>query len=118
LESRVAFRADIDESALIPVEHRTFCPYKGICSYYNVGDSRLAAWSYPDTYLEVNRISSLVSFEPDVVSVHLDDKQLLLEPGQTFIPHGPDRDLTIDEVTRPRNDKRISASPGEVASSG
>jgi uncharacterized protein (DUF427 family) len=95
-------RADIDESALIPIEHRTFCPYKGICSYYNVGDSRLAAWSYPDAYLEVNRISSLVSFEPDVVSVHLDDKQLRLEPGQTVIPHGPDRDLTIDEVVRPR----------------
>jgi uncharacterized protein (DUF427 family) len=95
-------RADIDESALIPIEHRTFCPYKGICSYYNLGVSRLAAWSYPDAYLEVNRISSLVSFEPDVVSVHLDDKQLRLEPGQTVIPHGPDRDLTIDEVVRPR----------------
>lgn len=29
-------RADVDESALTPVERRSFCPYKGLCSYYNV----------------------------------------------------------------------------------
>jgi uncharacterized protein (DUF427 family) len=36
-------RAEIDESALTPVEHQTFCPYKGVCSYYNISDARLAA---------------------------------------------------------------------------
>jgi len=91
-------RADVDESALTPVEHQTFCPYKGLCSYYDVGDARLAAWSYPRAYPEVGRISDLVSFEPDNVSVQLDGKQLRLEPGQTVIPHGPDRDLTMSEV--------------------
>ncbi|MGC2657445.1 MAG: DUF427 domain-containing protein [Bryobacteraceae bacterium] len=88
-------RADIDESALTPVEHRTFCPYKGLCSYYDIGDSHLAAWSYPDAYPEVGRISNLVSFEPDVVSVSLDGTQIHLDPGQTVIPHGPDRDLDV-----------------------
>jgi uncharacterized protein (DUF427 family) len=91
-------RADIDESALTPAEHQTFCPYKGICSYYNIGDAQLAAWFYPDAYSEVGRISNLVSFEPDIVSVHLDGKPLHLEPGQTVIPHGPDRDLTVAEA--------------------
>ena len=111
-------RADIDEPALIPVERRTFCPYKGICSYYDIGDSRLAAWSYSDAYSEVNRISNLVSFEPDVISVYLDGRQLRLEPGQTIIPHGPDRDLTVNEVIRPRNEKeRAPNSPGETAAS-
>jgi uncharacterized protein (DUF427 family) len=94
-------RADIDESALTLVEHRTFCPYKGICSYYDVGDARLGAWSYPDAYSEVGRISGLVSFEPDIVSVQLDGRQLRLEPRQTVIPHGPDRELTVVE-TGPR----------------
>jgi hypothetical protein len=47
---------------------------------------------------EVGRISNLVSFEPDIVSVHLDGKELHLEPGQTVVPHGPDRDLTVDEA--------------------
>ena len=91
-------RADIDESALTPVKLQTFCPYKGLCSYYYIDDARLAAWSYPDAYPEVGRISNLVSFEPDIVSVHLDGTQLHLEPGQTVIPHGPDRDLDVAEV--------------------
>jgi hypothetical protein len=58
----------------------------------------LAAWSYRDAYPEVRRISDLVSFEPDIVSVQLDGTQLRLEPGQTVISHGPDRDLTIGEA--------------------
>jgi uncharacterized protein (DUF427 family) len=91
-------RADVDESALTPVEMETFCPYKGVCGYYDIGDARLAVWSYREAYPEVGRISGLVSFEPDVVSVQLDGKQLHLEPGQTVIPHGPDRDLTLAET--------------------
>ena len=94
-------RADIDESALSLVEHLTFCPYKGLCSYYNVGDARLGAWSYREPYSEVSRITDFVSFEPDVVSVQLDGRQLKLEPGQTVIAHGPDRELSVTEA-RPR----------------
>lgn len=95
-------RADIDESALTFVEHRTFCPYKGLCSYYDIGHARLAAWSYREAYPEVGRISGLVSFEPDIVLVHLDGRQLHLEPGQTVIPHGPDRELSVDEASARR----------------
>ena len=91
-------RADIDESALTFVEHQTFCPYKGLCSYYDIGDARLAAWGYREAYPEVGRISGLVSFEPDVVSVQLDGTQLHLEPGQAVIPHGPDRELSVAEA--------------------
>ncbi len=91
-------RADIDQAALTFVEHQTFCPYKGICSYYDIGDARLAAWSYREAFSEVRRISDLVSFEPDIVSVELDGTRLHLEPGQTVIPHGPDRELTVDEA--------------------
>jgi len=92
-------RADIDESAMTLVEHQTFCPYKGLCSYYDIGDARLAAWSYREAYRGVGRISGLVSFEPDVVSVQLDGKQLRLEPGQSVVPHGPDRELTVSEAS-------------------
>ena len=92
-------RADIDESAMMLVEHQTFCPYKGLCSYYDIADARLAAWSYREAYRGVGRISGLVSFEPDVVSVQLDGKQLRLEPGQSVVPHGPDRELTVSEAS-------------------
>src|SRR5262245_32073817 len=94
-------RADIDESVLTAVEQQTFCPYKGLCSYYDIGDARQAAWSYREAYREVGRISDHVSFEPDIVSVHIDGATLHLEPGQTVIPHGPDRELTVEEA-RPR----------------
>lgn len=91
-------RADIDETALTYVEHQTFCPYKGLCSYYDIGDARLGAWSYREPYTEVSRISDLVSFEPEIVSVQLDGRQLKLEPGQVVIPHGPDRELSVAEA--------------------
>src|SRR6516164_649834 len=93
-------RADVDESALAAVKLQTFCPYKGLCSYYTIGDARQAAWSYLDAYPEVRRISNLVSFEPDIVTVHLDGTQLRLEPGQSVVPHGPDRNLDLAEVDR------------------
>jgi uncharacterized protein (DUF427 family) len=91
-------RADAEESLLTPVEVQTFCPYKGLCSYYDIGDAHLAVWSYPDAYTEVRRISNFLSFEPDILSVQLDGKELRLEPGQTVIPHGPDRELTVAEA--------------------
>src|SRR5262249_24568430 len=91
-------RVEIDESALTAVEQQTFCPYKGLCSYYDIGDARQAAWSYRDAYREVDRISGCVSFEPDLVSVHIDGNELHLEPGQAVIPHGPDRELTVAEA--------------------
>jgi len=91
-------RADVDASALTPAKGQTFCPYKGLCSYYDIADARKAAWSYEDAWPEVRRIAGLVSFEPDKIEVHLDGTRLRLEPGQTVIPHGIDRNLTLDEA--------------------
>jgi uncharacterized protein (DUF427 family) len=91
-------RADVDETALTRAEGQTFCPYKGLCSYYDIVDAKRAAWSYEDAWTEVARISGLVSFEPDRIEVHLDGTRLRLEPGQAVVPHGADRDLTTDEV--------------------
>jgi uncharacterized protein (DUF427 family) len=92
-------RADIDESALTTVKGQTFCPYKGLCSYYNIGDARQAAWYYPQAWEEVKRITNMISFEPDKASVSLDGVQMKLEPGQNVISHGADRNLTPEEVT-------------------
>jgi hypothetical protein len=80
------------------MEGQTFCPYKGLADYYRIGESKGAAWTYRKAYTEVERISDLVSFEPDKVSVFLDGKRLEMEPGQTVIAHGADRGLDVDEV--------------------
>ncbi|OBI50887.1 hypothetical protein A5707_00895 [Mycobacterium kyorinense] len=91
-------RADIDEAALNPVDGQTFCPYKGLANYYNIGDRKRAAWSYVNAWPEVAAVRNLVSFEPDKIAVYLDDTQLHLEPGQTVVAHGIDRGLDPDEV--------------------
>jgi uncharacterized protein (DUF427 family) len=91
-------REDIVETSLTPVEGQTFCPYKGLACYYDIGDRKGAAWYYPQAWPEVGRIRNLVSFEPDKIDVFLDDKQLALAPGQNVIPHGIDRGLDPDEM--------------------
>lgn len=91
-------RDDVDMAALTPVSGQTFCPYKGLCSYYDIGGAHRAAWSYEDAWTEVGRISGHLSFEPDQLEMLLDGVRLRLEPGQTVIPHGVDRNLTFDEA--------------------
>jgi uncharacterized protein (DUF427 family) len=91
-------RADVTESALTAVEFQTFCPYKGICSYYDIGGARRAAWSYLNAWPEVGAVAGFLSFEADLVEVSLDGKRMRQEPGQSVVPHGVDRDLSLDEA--------------------
>jgi uncharacterized protein (DUF427 family) len=93
-------RDDVNEAALELVDGQTFCPYKGLASYYSIGEHKRAAWSYINAWPEVGRVGNLVSFEPDKIAVYLDDKRLQLEPGQNVVPHGIDRGLEPDEVLR------------------
>ena len=91
-------REDVDAAALTPNPFQTFCPYKGLASYYNAGDLSKVAWSYTQAWREVDRISNFLSFEPELIDVFLDDRKLLPEPGQAVLPHGPDRGLDPDEL--------------------
>ena len=92
-------REDIDQQRLTPVARQTFCPYKGLCDYYDIGDAHRAAWSYRDAYREVDRIDDLISFEPDKVTATIDGEQLRLPAGQQVVPHGPDRGLSAEEAS-------------------
>jgi uncharacterized protein (DUF427 family) len=91
-------RGDVVADALTTDELQTFCPYKGIASYYDIGDARQAAWSYRAPFDDMAAIGDLVSFEPDRVEVTLDGERLEQEPGQNVTAHGIDRDLTIGEA--------------------
>jgi uncharacterized protein (DUF427 family) len=97
-------RAHVDETALTPVELQTFCPYKGVASYYDVAGVPCSAWYHPEAWEEVARVRGLISFEPDKLTITLDGRPLLLEPGQKVIPHGIDRGLDLDELARPGRD--------------
>ncbi len=76
-------RDDVVAEALDPEEQKTFCPYKGVASYYAVDGAGGAAWSYRAPLDDMAAIGDLVSFEPDRVEVRLDGERLELEPGQT-----------------------------------
>jgi uncharacterized protein (DUF427 family) len=91
-------REDVDLSALTPAEGQTFCPYKGLASYYDVGDIKAAAWSYLEAWPEVARVRGLISFQPEKIEVYLDGQRLELAPGQQVLEHGLDRGLDPDEI--------------------
>jgi hypothetical protein len=77
---------------------QTFCPYKGIASYYDIVGVHSAAWSYRAPLDDMAAIGDLVSFEPDRIEVTLDGQRLELEPGQNVVSHGIDRNLDVGEA--------------------
>lgn len=101
-------REDVDEAALTLIDVQSFCPYKGVATYYEIGHEKQAAWSYLDAWQEVERISDFVSFEPDKVEVFIDGKPLRFEPTQRVPHYGSDRGLDLKELvdrsTKPSND--------------
>jgi uncharacterized protein (DUF427 family) len=106
--------SDVSPDVLEASEHTTRHRDLGTTSWFtvragsqskpDVGDAHRAAWSYLDAWPEVGRVAGCVSFEPDKIEVSRDGKRLRLEPGQSVVPHGIDRNLNLDEVpggTRP-----------------
>jgi uncharacterized protein (DUF427 family) len=91
-------RADVIADELASNELQTFCPYKGIASYYDINGAQNAAWSYRAPLDDMSAIADLLSFEPDRVEVTLDGRRLELEPGQGVTSHGIDRNLDIGEA--------------------
>jgi uncharacterized protein (DUF427 family) len=103
-------RVDVVDDALRLVEGQTFCPYKGLASYYDVGAARSAAWSYRAPFEEVSRIADLLSFYPEKLTVTVDGEKLEPVPGQDVVAHGPDRNLSVDEIGRVRLVERANAA--------
>jgi hypothetical protein len=52
----------------------------------------------PAPFEEVTRIADLVSFYPEKVTITIDGEKLEPVPGQTVVGHGPDRNLSVDEI--------------------
>jgi uncharacterized protein (DUF427 family) len=79
-------RQDVLGSALQPADGQSFCPYKGLASYYSVGTRDRAAWSYLSPRPEAERVRTLVSFDPGRIDVFLDGEPLRPEPLRTALP--------------------------------
>lgn len=61
-------RKDVDMSMLEQSEYRTYCPYKGDCSYFSIpagGDRSVnAVWTYDSPYPAVEEIGGYLAFYP------------------------------------------------------
>src|SRR5262249_18913081 len=82
-------RQDVDQSALTPVDGQTFCPYKGLASYYDVGPHQRAAWSYVEAWTEVARVAGMGAFEAGPLGGPLHGRKIGLAPGPAALPHRP-----------------------------
>ncbi len=64
-------RRDVEMSSLQRTDRKTFCPYKGDCTYYSVplGKERSinAVWSYETPFAAVAPIKEHLAFYPDRV---------------------------------------------------
>jgi uncharacterized protein (DUF427 family) len=64
---------DVDRSVLQPSDHKTYCPYKGDASYYDVvtEDGRIgnAVWTYEEPYDAVQEIAGHVAFYRHLVEI-------------------------------------------------
>jgi uncharacterized protein (DUF427 family) len=64
-------RKDVDMTLLERTDHRTYCPYKGDCSYYSIPigghRSENAVWIYEAPYAAVAAIKDQVAFYPSRV---------------------------------------------------
>ena len=54
-----------------PSDKRTFCPFKGDASHWNVAGVENAAWSYEEPKAEVDAIRGRLAFYPDRVTVEI-----------------------------------------------
>jgi len=64
-------RKDADISLLVPIKHRTYCPYKGDCAYYSIPiggtKSEAAVWTYENPHGAVAGIGEYLAFYPSRV---------------------------------------------------
>ncbi len=62
---------DVRISSLERTDHKTYCPYKGECSYFSIpagGDRSVnAVWTYEEPFDAVREIAGYFAFYPDRV---------------------------------------------------
>jgi len=72
-------RDGVDMRRLERTDKVTFCPFKGLATYYVIrgpaGEVRDAAWSYEQPYAEGELIRDRISFDADVVNVTVADPE-------------------------------------------
>lgn len=71
---RYVSRADVDMARLERSDKQTFCPFKGLASYYHVAGIDNAAWSYEQVYAEAELIRGRICFDDAKIDLAVDDE--------------------------------------------
>ena len=82
-------QADIRMDRLTATPHRTYCPYKGDASYWNVTaggkSAENAAWSYRDPFAEVAAIKDFVAFYWKLMDAwYEEDDEIFVHPRDPY----------------------------------
>ncbi len=79
-------RADIDATAIEPGQSQaTYCEYKGMARYLDVGDQPAAAWYYPNPNKRYEAITDHVAFYPSrMQACWVGDEQVQAQEGDFY----------------------------------
>ncbi len=80
---------DVLTETLHPVEHSTYCEWKGTASYYDLiqgtARSSRAAWAYQAPTGDYTELTGYIAFYPSRVdAVYLDDELVTPQPGDFY----------------------------------
>ena len=80
--------ADVVDGALVPVDGRSICEWKGVAQYYDlVADgsrSAKAAWSYPQLPHRYAELADHVAFYPGKVACYVGDERVRPQEGNFY----------------------------------
>jgi len=82
-------RDDVQEHFLSQSNHQSYCEFKGLATYYNLGvgerASFNAAWSYNDPYHDYKSIKNHVAFYPGRVDAcYVGDERVRAQEGDFY----------------------------------
>ncbi|MDP9068977.1 MAG: DUF427 domain-containing protein [Actinomycetota bacterium] len=80
---------DVRMDLLVPVEHASFCEWKGHASYFDLDlggrVSHRAAWSYAQPTEPFRQLQGFIAFYPGRVdAAYLDDERVRPQPGDFY----------------------------------
>jgi uncharacterized protein (DUF427 family) len=77
---------DVSREALTASEKHTICAYKGVASYYSVGDEEDVVWFYPDPRPDAARVRDYLCFFNERVDIDVDGERQE-RPETQWSPH-------------------------------
>ncbi len=79
--------ADIDWRLFVPVDHKSFCEWKGVATYFTLADAPelgVVAWRYEDPSERFRALDNHASFYPAKVDCVVNGEFVIAQPGNFY----------------------------------